>query len=131
MQIYNPNEGSEGLLSPADEAEVRGHVLGFLFLLNLVAPHCGLSKFPILLAYAAHQVASTLNYDAISDIHYDIECNDRYICCQTQQCISASSPVVSTLQCTDAASQCTICVLSCPATGELIEVCLREDCCRF
>ncbi|KAL0043490.1 hypothetical protein WJX79_006174 [Trebouxia sp. C0005] len=41
-QVYTPAGEAEGLVSPADEAEVRGYVFGFLQLLNHVASRCGL-----------------------------------------------------------------------------------------
>lgn len=45
IQVYHPAGESDELKSPADEAEVRGYVFGFLQLLNHVSSQCGLGEY--------------------------------------------------------------------------------------
>ena len=55
--MYDAAGQVEDLESPADEADVRGYVFGFLQLLNSVSSQCGLGEYQKRLAHASHQVA--------------------------------------------------------------------------
>lgn len=43
--MYYQGTAVEDLIAPADEAETRGYVFGFLQLLNSVSSECGLSGY--------------------------------------------------------------------------------------
>lgn len=57
IQVYDPTGDSEDLIAPADEAEVRGYIFGFLHLLNSVSSQCGLCEYQKPLAYGGPQIA--------------------------------------------------------------------------